>query len=122
MAEKRRYAGGCHCGAVRYEVTAKLDGAVTCNCSICSRTGTLLAFAPASDFTLLRGEDHLADYQFGRRNIHHLFCRTCGIRSFARGRMPDGSPMVAVNVRCLEDVDLDAIPRIPFDGRSLPAD
>jgi hypothetical protein len=122
MAETTNYTGGCHCGAVRYEVTAKLDGAVTCNCSICSKTGTMLAFVPAAQFRLVAGEEELTDYQFGKRNIHHLFCRRCGIRSFARGKKPDGSPMVAVNVRCLDGVDLASIPPIPFDGRSLPVD
>lgn len=121
MSEARSYAGGCHCGAVRYRVTMALERAITCNCSICSKTGTMLAFVPAASFELVSGEDALSDYQFGRRNIHHLFCRRCGVRSFARGTGPDGQPMVAINVRCLDDVDLKAVPTKPFDGRSLPA-
>jgi hypothetical protein len=97
-----------------------LEGAVTCNCSICSKTGTALAFAPASQFELLQGEGSLTDYQFGKKQIHHLFCRRCGVRSFARGAMPDGTPMAAVNVRCLDGVDLGAIPKREHDGRSRP--
>ncbi len=120
MSEERTYTGGCHCGAVRYRVTMALDRAITCNCSICSKTGTMLAFAPGARFELLSGEDALTDYQFGRKHIHHLFCRRCGIRSFARGAMPDGTPTVAVNVRCLDDVDLDAVPLKHHDGRSVP--
>ena len=89
-----------------------------CNCSICSRTGTLLAFVPASAFTLERGEESLTDYQFNQRVIHYLFCRVCGIRSFGRGEGPDG-PMVGVNVRCLDDVDLARLDVQHFDGKSL---
>lgn len=122
MADTTTYSGGCHCGAVRYRVSMKLDGAITCNCSICSKTGTVLAFTPAADFELVTGADVLADYQFGKKQIHHHFCNRCGVRSFARGAMPDGSPMVAVNVRCLDGVDLAAVPVQPFDGRSLPID
>ncbi len=122
MAEAKTYAGGCHCGAVRYQVTAAIDAVVSCNCSICSKTGTLLAFAPAAAFRLERGEDDLADYQFGKKRIHHLFCRRCGVKSFGRGTAPDGRPMVAINVRCLDGVDATALPVRAFDGRSVPID
>jgi len=120
MTEIKTYQGSCHCGAVKYRVSMKLDGAVTCNCSICHRSGTALAFAPGSSFELLSGEDHLSDYQFGKRKIHHLFCKVCGVRSFARGSMPDGTPTVAINVRCLEGVDLASVPSVAYDGRSVP--
>ncbi len=113
------HQGGCHCGRVRFRVTADLTSTVTCNCSICQKTGTILTFVPASDFELLSGEDALTDYQFNRMVIHHLFCKTCGIRSFARGKKPDGSEMVAVNVRCLDDVDLGGLSPRSFDGRRL---
>jgi hypothetical protein len=122
MSEQRTYTGGCHCGAVRYRVTMAIGEAITCNCSICSKTGTMLAFAPAAKLELLSGEDALTDYQFGKKRIHHLFCKRCGVRSFARGAMPDGSPIAAVNVRCLDGVDLDAVPTRRHDGRSVPAD
>jgi hypothetical protein len=122
MADTTTYTGGCHCGAVRYRVTAGLESAMTCNCSICSKTGTALTFVPAAQFELLSGQEALTDYQFGKKRIHHLFCRRCGIRSFARGVAPDGSEVVAVNVRCLDGVDLAAVPQKPFDGRRLPID
>lgn len=119
MAEVQTYTGGCQCGAVRYEVTTALDGVVACNCSICGKTGTLLTFTPASQFTLISGEDALTDYQFGSKNIHHLFCKICGVRSFARGTDPKGNAVVAINARCLDDVDAPALPTHHFDGRSL---
>lgn len=113
-----RYEGGCHCGRVRYAVTVALDKVIECNCSHCARRGLLLAFTRPEDFTLAAGEGELVDYQFNRKVIHHLFCRTCGIESFGRGRTPDGAESVAINVRCLDGVDLATLNRIPFDGRS----
>jgi hypothetical protein len=122
MAEEKTYEGGCHCGAVRYRVSLALDQAITCNCSICSKTGTMLSFTPATRFTLLSGDESLTDYQFGKKRLHHLFCSRCGIRSFARGTGRDGAPMVAVNVRCLDGVELEKVPTKQYDGRSKPID
>jgi hypothetical protein len=119
MAEEKTYVGGCHCGKVRYEVRMALDEVAECNCSICSKTGTRLAFVAPEQFRLIAGGDQLTDYQFASKRIHHLFCRVCGIRSFARGTVPGGSEMVAINVRCLEGVDVSALPVRHFDGRSL---
>lgn len=117
MAETKSYEGSCHCGNVRYRVEADLSGPlITCTCSMCKRMGSILTFVPASQFTLEQGEDALRDYQFNKKQIHHLFCTNCGIRSFARGKMPDGSPMVAVNVRCLEGVDLHGLTLKEYDG------
>jgi hypothetical protein len=102
---KQTYLGGCHCGAVRYEVDMDLSqGTVKCNCSICSKARAWLAAVDSADFRLLRGEDALTDYQFGGTQIHHLFCRTCGIKSFGRGRGPDGKEFIAIMVSCLENV------------------
>lgn len=120
MTEATTYRGSCHCGAVRYEVAgAPIEEAMSCNCSFCGRQGALLSFFPASAFTLTSGDGALRDYQFGSMTVHHLFCGTCGIGSFGRGQMPDGTAMVAINVRCLEDVNLDALTITPFDGKSL---
>jgi hypothetical protein len=112
------HRGGCHCGAVRYTVDIDLSApAVTCNCSMCGRTGTMLSFVGQSQFKLEQGDDNLTDYKFGKQKVHHLFCKTCGVKSFARGDGPHG-PMVAVNVRCLDDVELDKIPTQFVDGRA----
>ncbi len=122
MVERSTYTGGCHCGTVRFRITTKLERAIGCNCSICSKSGSLLAVVPGEDFELLGGRESLRDYQFGKKRVHHLFCERCGIKSFARATAPDGREMVAVNVRCLDGVDLAAIPVTPFDGKSLPID
>lgn len=114
-----KYTGRCHCGAVRYTVEVDLSQPVTsCNCSMCGRAGTLLAFAPADKFTLEQGSDALTDYQFHKHVIHHLFCKVCGIKSFARGVGPGGKEMAAINVRCLDGVDLGALQIKQIDGRS----
>ena len=118
MSEAQKYTGGCHCGQVRYEVETDLSMVISCNCSICSKKGLLLTFAPVEKFSLVSGESDLIDYQFNKHVVHHLFCARCGVESFARGQMPDGTPMVAVNVRCLDGVDVSELTLTPFDGRS----
>ena len=113
------YTGSCHCGAVRYTVEADLSQPVlACNCSMCQRAGTLLSFVPAERFKLENGEDSLIDYQFNKHVIHHVFCKVCGIKSFARGVGPGGKEMAAINVRCLEGVDPNKLEVKHFDGRS----
>jgi hypothetical protein len=118
MAEQH-YTGGCQCGKVRYEVTTDLDRTMSCNCSRCSKLGWIISFVPAQNFKLLSGQDTLTDYLFNKHAIHHLFCSICGIESFARGTGPDRAEMVAVNARCLDDIDVGALKPMPFDGKSL---
>jgi hypothetical protein len=112
------YQGSCHCGEVRYKVDIDLSKPITCNCSYCARRGSILAFAPAGNFELEQGEGKLTEYRFNTKNIQHLFCSVCGMESFSRGAMPDGTQMVAVNLRCLEGVDVDSLNPTPYDGRS----
>ncbi|WP_119461049.1 GFA family protein [Rhodospirillaceae bacterium SYSU D60014] len=119
MPDSKTYRGGCHCGAVRYEATTDLKQVISCNCSICRKRGLLLTFVGAEQFALLSGQENLVDYQFGRKTIHHLFCSACGVESFARGTAPNGAEMAAINVRCLDDVDIAALTPIPFDGKDL---
>lgn len=120
MTQPSRYTGGCHCGAVRYTVEADLSKPVyACNCSMCGRSGTLLSFVPIALFTLEQGSDALSDYQFNKHAIHHLFCKVCGIKSFARGTGPNGQEMAAINVRCLAGVDPEALKIERVDGRSF---
>jgi hypothetical protein len=119
MPDPKTFTGSCHCGKVRYEVTTDLTQVMACNCSLCSRAGYLLSFVPETQFKLLDGEAALTDYQFNKHRIHHLFCSTCGVRSFGRGIGGGGVPMCAINVRCLEGVDVDALPVKKVDGRSL---
>ncbi len=119
MSEAKTYSGGCQCGRVRYDVRLDLtQPVIACNCSMCGRAGTMLTFVPGNAFTLRSGGEALTDYQFNKHVIHHLFCSVCGIKSFARGVGRDGGEQVAVNVRCLDEVDLDKLNVQKFDGRS----
>lgn len=114
------YTGSCHCGAVAFTVAADAPGeAMACNCSICRRKGFLLTFVPADQFTLDSGADKLIDYHFHKHVITHQFCRICGTQAFAKGKGPDGSAMQAINLRCVPEVDLDALSIRQFDGASL---
>lgn len=116
---RQAFHGGCHCGAVRYRATADISNVMVCNCSICHKKGTVLAFAPTTEFTLLHGDEALTEYRFNERRIQHLFCATCGVQSFSRGSMPDGTEMVAINVRCLDEVDLDTLEVQRINGRNF---
>ena len=113
------YIGGCQCGAVRYEATFELGEVNACNCSRCGRLGSLLAFLPKSNFKLVSGEGAMTEYQFNKHKIHHLFCTTCGIQSFAHGKRPDGAEMVAVNVRCLDGVEPETLKVKHVNGRAF---
>lgn len=119
MAEAKTYSGGCHCGKVRYEVTLDLaEPAITCNCSMCGRSGTMLRFVPAESFKLLSGSEVLTDYRFNSKVINHQFCAVCGIKSFASGVGKNGVETRAINVRCLDDVDPLALETKHVDGKS----
>jgi len=113
---QQMYSGGCQCGAVRFQAVADLGNTIACNCSRCGRLGAILTFTPASAFRLEKGEDHLTEYTFNKRVISHLFCKTCGIESFARGTGPDGAAITAINVRCLDGIDPDALSPQKFNG------
>lgn len=116
---RKTYHGGCQCGAVRFDVTMELGEVISCNCSRCGRLGSLLAFAPAQDFKLTAGDKATTEYLFNKHAIHHLFCSTCGIQSFARGRMPDGAEVIAVNARCLDDVNVGSLTVKSVNGRDF---
>ena len=112
------HTGGCQCGAVRYEVEADIKDVIACNCSRCGKLGSLLAFVPAQKFKLLAGEKATTDYRFNKHVIHHLFCSTCGIESFARGTNPKGEAMIAINARCLDGIDVSSLNVKNFDGKA----
>jgi len=112
------YQGSCHCGRVRFEVEGEVTQVMDCNCSICSRKGALLWFVPRDALRLLTPEEDLSTYTFGKHVIKHRFCPTCGIHPFGESRDPSGKGRAAINVRCLEGIDLSSLSIRPFDGRS----
>jgi hypothetical protein len=113
------YKGSCHCGQTAYEVEGDIGQVVDCNCSHCSRKGFLLWFVPRAQLKLSTPEGRLAVYTFNRHAIKHHFCPSCGCATFGLGVAPNGLETAAINVRCLDGVDVDALKRVPFDGRSL---
>ncbi|MEQ9811604.1 MAG: GFA family protein [Azospirillaceae bacterium] len=118
MAEARTYRGGCHCGAVRFEVTMPIETVFACNCSYCQMRNHRLAFTQRENFTLLEGADATIEYLFNRKIVHHRFCRICGIESYAYGTVPEVGEMVAINTLCLDGVSPEDFPVTPYDGRS----
>jgi hypothetical protein len=108
------YDGSCHCGRVRFRVTAVLDKVVQCNSSICTKKGFLHLIVPLAQFELVSGADDLTLYTFNTGTAKHQFCRHCGIHPFY---VPRSDPdKIDVNVRCLEGVDAAAVVIEPFDG------
>jgi hypothetical protein len=112
------YSGSCHCGKVKFEAEGTIDGALSCNCSMCQRRGSLLWFLPRDAVRLTTVEDDLATYTFNHHVIQHRFCPNCGIHVYGEGTDPKGNRVAAVNVRALENIELDVIPVQHFDGRS----
>jgi hypothetical protein len=108
--------GGCHCGRVRFRVTADLDRVTVCNCSICAKKGFLHLIVPPEQFELVSGTDDLATYEFNTRVAKHMFCKTCGIHAFY---VPRSDPdKIDVNARCIDDIDLAALSLKYFDGKN----
>jgi hypothetical protein len=112
------HKGSCHCGQVRYEVEGEIESAMECNCSICSRKGYMLWFVPRTALKLLTPPEALSTYTFNKHVIKHQFCRGCGCATFGFAAS-NGVEMAAINVRCLEDVELTTLKRTQYDGRSL---
>jgi hypothetical protein len=114
-----KYQGSCHCGKVSFEVEGELTGAMACNCSICRRKGSLLWFVPRAALRLMSPEEAASTYTFNKHVIRHRFCATCGMHPYGEGIDPKGNAMAAINIRCLEGVDLASVPVQEFDGRAL---
>lgn len=113
------YRSSCHCGRVAIEVDGTIDRAIACNCSMCGRKGSLLWFVPREAVRFVTPEGEALSYEFNKHVIHHRFCPACGIHPYAIGTDRNGRAMAAINVRCIEDIDLKSVPVTEFDGRAL---
>jgi hypothetical protein len=113
------YKGSCHCGRITFEVEGTLEGAVSCNCSICQRKGALMWFVPRDQLRLLTPEKDASTYLFNKHAIKHRFCAVCGIHPYGEGTDRKGNRTAAVNIRCLEGIALEQIPLTHYDGRAL---
>jgi hypothetical protein len=103
--------GSCHCGTVRYEVDTAPETVTSCACSICRRTGALLAYySPAK--VRVSGETDI--YVWGDRMIEFHRCRICGChthwtaidktydRMGVNARMMEPEVLAAARVRHIE--------------------
>ena len=113
------YRGSCHCRQIAFEAEGEIKQLMSCNCSICSRKGSLLWFTPREKFRLLTPDAKMSTYTFNKHFIKHHFCPICGMHPFAEAVDRAGKPTAAVNARCLENFDFNSVPAQPFDGRSL---
>jgi hypothetical protein len=111
--------GSCHCGRVKFEADGEIASAMSCNCSICQRKGALMWFVPRGALRLLTPDEDAASYGFGKHLIRHRFCAVCGIHPYGEATSPAGEAMAAINIRCIEGIDLAAIPVTSFDGRAV---
>ncbi len=113
------HKGSCHCGTIKIEVEADFAQAIECNCSHCSKKGYLLAFVPRASFRLLTSASDVSTYTFNKHAIRHRFCPTCGCAPYAEGDDPSGKATAAINLRCLDDIDLAKVTITHVDGRSF---
>jgi hypothetical protein len=113
------YKGGCHCGRISFQVDGNIDQVLECNCSICTKRGYLLWFVDRHKLKLLTPEANLSTYTFNKHHIKHRFCSVCGCGPFGEAADQTGKSKAAINVRCLENVDLSKIKRVLYDGKSL---
>lgn len=113
-----KYKGSCHCGNIAFEVEGEIKSALACNCSMCQRRGSLLWFVSRTELHLFTPEIAANTYTFNKHLIRHRFCPQCGIHPYAEAMDAKGNPMAAVNIRCIEDLDLSQIPVQDYDGRS----
>ncbi len=112
----KKFHGSCQCGKVEFSAGVDLDQTITCNCSRCERLGMVLAMTPKAEFELLTGKENLTEYRFHSKNIAHLFCKTCGVESFAFGVGQNGQEMCMINVNVLDDIDPRALASQHYDG------
>ncbi|XP_066963412.1 centromere protein V-like isoform X2 [Macrobrachium rosenbergii] len=114
---KVKYTGGCHCGAVRFEVySTPVLNVIDCNCSICVKKQNKHFIVPLSEFKLLQGHDSLKTYTFNTHQAKHIFCTTCGVQSFYIPRSnPDG---YGIAVHCLDNGSVRKVKTEKFDGKN----
>jgi hypothetical protein len=114
-----KHSGSCHCGRIGFEVEGDLSTALECNCSHCQRKGYLLVFVPRDQLDLRTAPQAMSTYRFNRHVIDHHFCPDCGCAPFGFGVDPQGNKVAAVNIRCIEGIDLTKVERMAVDGRSF---
>src|SRR5689334_20479486 len=114
----QKHAGGCHCGAVRFEAEVDLAAGSMCNCTVCTKIATVAAIVKPSAFALLAGEDSLSTYEWGGKISRRKFCKHCGVHCFAFGHLEElGGDYVSINLNTIDGFDRGAIAISHWDGR-----
>jgi len=114
----QRYSGGCHCGAVRYEVTVDASHGGRCNCSICTKVAQLGAMVKPAAFKLVSGEESISKYVWGGKISTRHFCKHCGVHCFGAGHLAElGGDFVSINLNTLDDIDPSEVEVVHWDGR-----
>ena len=116
MTAQLSHQGSCQCGRVTFRVHGKISGVMKCTCSICRRVGALWHGTDESGLKVLSGESELSVHQFNTMTAKHYFCRHCGVHPFSRPRL--NPTKWVVNVRCIDEIDADALPVRVFDGKN----
>jgi len=112
------YEASCHCGAIRFSFEAEpITKGIRCNCSFCSKRGTMMHLVPGAQFKIDAQEGALNFYQFGRMQAKHYFCKNCGIHTFSETTRRPGQYIV--NLACVDGVDTSALETTVFDGKNL---
>ncbi|HEY0478683.1 MAG TPA: GFA family protein [Kofleriaceae bacterium] len=112
------HRGGCHCGAVRFEVDLDPSTGSMCNCTVCTKIASVGAIVKPSAFRLVSGEDSLSTYEWGGRTGQRKFCKHCGVHCFLCGHLDVlGGDYVSINLNTLDDFDLGRIRLSYWDGR-----
>ena len=118
-----RVQGSCHCGAQRFASPPPAE-VTQCNCSTCTKRGTVAAYYAPGEVAFSLTPDRLAAYQWGDRMMTFHHCVTCGCGVFAESdawTTETGEPRparITVNARLFDDFDLDAVPVRHVDGRN----
>src|SRR6478735_2617560 len=112
------HTGGCHCGAIRYQVTLDASQGTRCNCSICNKVSQLASMVKPDAFKLLSGEDSISKYIWGHGISHRAFCKHCGVHCYGAGHLAElGGDFVSINLNTLDDVDPIDVKVMYWDGR-----
>lgn len=114
-----KHKGSCHCKKIQFEIEADITKGMSCNCSICKKKGTILTFIPEENFKLISGEENLKAYLFNKKIITHYFCTHCGVSPFAKGIGHDGKPVRAINIRCIDELDLSKMGITEYNGKDI---
>jgi hypothetical protein len=112
-----KYKGSCHCGKVKFEFDGEVTEGMTCNCSRCHITGTVLHFLP-KESVKVEGLENMTTYRFNKNIIAHMFCSTCGVQPFGMANN-NGKDMMAINLRAVPEIDLDKIKINKYNGKDL---